>query len=114
MVTKKEVGDGLKTLFDKGADVATHVGRKSGEAAETVTQLPQWATAEVSRKVAEAACSSLEIAVEKVKRRSLSRHPVNVSTTFALGPVEVVVSVQLEPAEQVEQIDEKIATETTE
>ena len=102
MVTAKDVLDSMNTVVKTAADFAGIAGQTAEGAAKTVTQFHSWATNEVSRKVAASACDSLEIAVEEVRSRSLSRHPVTITTTISLGPAEVVMSVQLEPTEPTE------------
>lgn len=103
MVTAKDVLNGVNTVVKTAADLAGAAGQSAEGAAKTVTQFHSWATNEVSRQVAASACDSLEIAAAEVRRRSLSNHPVTISTTISLGPAEVVVSVQLAPAAPAEQ-----------
>jgi hypothetical protein len=107
MVTAKDVVDSMNTVVKTAADFAGTAGQTAEGAAKTVTQFHSWATNEVSRKVAASACDSLEIAVEEVRSRSLSRHPVTITTTISLGPAEVVMSVQLEPTELVVAVEQK-------
>lgn len=103
MVTAKDVLDGMNTVVKTAAGLAGAAGHAAEATASTVTQFHSWATNEVARKVAASACDSLEVAVKEVRSRNLSRHPVTITTTIALGPAEVVVSVQLDPTEPVEQ-----------
>ena len=103
MAAKDTVLDTLNKASKTVGDLADNAKRKTQTAAESASQLPSMATAGISRKVVSTACDSLEIAVEEVRRRNLSRHPVTISTTIALGPAEIVVSVQLEAVPQTEE-----------
>ena len=102
MASAQDFLNSVKNVVETASELAGTASQKAESAASTVTQFHSWATNEVARKVAASACDSLEMAVKEVRSRSLSKHPVTVTTTITLGPAEVVVSVHLEPAEPVE------------